>query len=160
VDHQLVNRKKERAMRFPQYSEGHAWVRVSGAFEPARIAARPGERLRVVFRREETSPCSERVVFPGLGMSVMLPPFEDVDVDLGPLPEGEHEFTCGLGTLRGQVVVQAEPRHAQPEALGGRVIVRRVLAARSVPTTDPFSASTPDAGGGRRSYSLSESTRT
>ena len=91
-----------------RYSEGWAWVRVRGAFLPDQIEARPGERLRLVFRREETAPCSERVVVPSLGKSVMLPPFEDVAVDLGPIPPGEHEFSCGLGVLRGRIVVRGQ----------------------------------------------------
>lgn len=88
-----------------RYSEGRAWVRVRGAFVPDLIEARAGERLRLVFTREETSACSEQVVIPGLGKSVMLPPFEDVAVELGPLPPGEYEFTCGLGVLRGRILV-------------------------------------------------------
>ncbi len=68
-----------------QYSEVHAWVRVKGAFFPDVIEARPGERLRLVVRREETAPCSERLLIASLGKSVMLPPFEDVAVDLGPV---------------------------------------------------------------------------
>lgn len=88
------------------YSEGHAWVRVKGAFVPDVIEARPGERLRLVFRREETAPCSERVLIASLGKSVMLPPFEDVAVDLGPLPAGEHEFGCELDVLHGRILVR------------------------------------------------------
>lgn len=91
----------------PAYSEGWAWVRVKGSFFPELIEARAGERLRVVFRREETAPCSERVVVPSLGKSVTLPPFEDVTVDLGPMAPGEHEFSCELGVLRGRIVVRA-----------------------------------------------------
>lgn len=127
-----------RSERDGTYSEGWAWVRVRGAFSPDRIDARPGERLRLVFRREETASCSERVVVPSLGRSVMLPPFEDVAVDLGPLPPGEHEFRCALGVLRGRIVV-----HSQS-------------APGSVANTEPKSA--PVAEGGRRmpSYAASE----
>lgn len=88
-----------------RYSEGWAWVRVRGTFLPDLVEARAGERLRLVFTREETAPCSEQVVIPSLGKSLMLPPFEDVAVELGPLPPGEHEFTCGLGILRGRILV-------------------------------------------------------
>lgn len=118
---QLASRRSGeiRSRRSP-YSEGCAWVRVRGAFFPDLIEARAGERLRLVFRREETAPCSEQVVIASLGKSVMLPPFEDVAVDLGPLEAGEHEFSCELGVLRGRIVVgdraaarSAElPRHA------------------------------------------------
>ena len=109
-----------------RYSEGWAWVRVKGSFLPEVIEARPGERLRLVFRREETAACSERILIPSLGRSVMLPPFEDVAIELGPLSPGEHEFRCELGVLRGRIVV------------GGRA------ADGSVVTTDGKSASTAD----------------
>lgn len=103
------------------YSEGCAWVRIRGAFFPDLIEARSGERLRVVFRREETAPCSEQVVIASLGKSVTLPPFEDVAVDLGPLAPGEHEFSCELGVLRGRIVVRdqaADGSAETPQARG------------------------------------------
>ncbi|MBW8059361.1 MAG: hypothetical protein FVQ78_03320 [Solirubrobacterales bacterium] len=101
-----------------RYSEGCAWVRVRGAFFPDLIEARPGERLRLVFRREETAACSEHVVIPSLGKSVMLPPFVDVPVELGPLPPGEHEFSCQLGVLRGRILVRSHAAGASVESPG------------------------------------------
>ena len=109
---------KDRPRR-ANYSEGCAWVRIRGGFIPDLIVARSGERLRLVFRREETAPCSEQVVIESLGKSVTLPPFEDVPVDLGPLPPGEHEFRCELGVLRGRILVRDQPDSAgtpQPTA--------------------------------------------
>lgn len=80
-------------------------VRVKGGFEPDTIVARAYEPLRLVFRREETSSCSERVVFPELGHSATLPPFQDVPLELGPQSPGEYAFTCQLGVLNGLLVV-------------------------------------------------------
>lgn len=120
------------------YREGWASVRVRGMFAPEVIEARPGERLRLVFRREETAACSDRVLFPSLGKSIMLPPFEDVSVDLGPLPSGEHEFSCGLGVLRGRILVGGQP---VPE---------------SVQTADTEAASTTDRLAGGGAYAASE----
>ncbi len=117
--------------RRTDYSEGCAWVRIRGGFNPDLIVARSGERLRLVFRREETAPCSEQVVIESLGKSVTLPPFEDVPVDLGPLPPGEHEFRCELGVLRGRILIQDRPGSAgTPQA---RARVR--TDGRSVPTS-------------------------
>ena len=82
-------------------------VRVRGGFEPDTIVARASEPLRLVFRREETASCSERVVFPELGHSATLPPFQDVSLELGPQFPGEYAFTCQLGVLRGLLVVVA-----------------------------------------------------
>ena len=84
-------------------------VRVRGGYEPETVYALAGEPVAIVFRREETAPCSERVIFPALGKSAMLPAYEDVTVELTPPGPGEYEFTCQMGMLRGRLVV-AEAR--------------------------------------------------
>lgn len=81
-------------------------IRVNGGYQPAVVHAVTGEPLRLVFRREETTACSERVVFPDFGKSAMLPPYQDVTIDLRPERSGEFEFTCQLGILRGTIVVE------------------------------------------------------
>lgn len=81
-------------------------VRVRGGYEPDTIHARVGEPLRLTFRREETAPCSERVVFPDLGKSAMLPAYQDVTIELTPARAGVHEFTCQLGVLHGRLIVE------------------------------------------------------
>jgi plastocyanin domain-containing protein len=96
-----------RAAAATQHPTGlqEARVYVRGAYEPDTIVARAGRPLRIVFRREETARCSERVVFPAFGKSATLPPFREVAVDLEPAEPGEYEFTCELGLLRGRLVV-------------------------------------------------------
>lgn len=84
---------------------GEIRVRVRGGYDPDTIHAEAGVPLRVVFRREESSACSEQVVFPALGKSAMLPRGEDVAVDLVPEEPGEYEFTCAMGLLHGRLVV-------------------------------------------------------
>lgn len=81
-------------------------VRVRGGYEPDTIHARVGEPLRLTFRREETAPCSGRVVFPDLGKSAMLPAYQDVTIELTPEHAGVHEFTCQLGVLHGRLIVE------------------------------------------------------
>ena len=80
-------------------------VRVKGAYEPNTIVAHAGRPLRITFYREETASCSERVVFPAFGKSAMLPPFQDVTLELLPERAGEYEFTCQMGMLRGRLIV-------------------------------------------------------
>lgn len=81
-------------------------IRVRGGYQPDTVHARVGEPLRLIFRREETASCSERVVFPGLGKSAMLPPYQDVEIELAPERAGSYEFTCEMGVLRGRLVVE------------------------------------------------------
>lgn len=90
-----------------------ARVVVRGRYEPDTILAAAGRPLRITFRREETRTCSERVVFPDFGKSAMLPPHEDVTVELAPDRAGEYEFTCELGVLRGRLIVTG-PEAARP----------------------------------------------
>lgn len=96
-------------------------VRINGSYQPAELHVRAGEPARLIFRREETAPCSERVVFPDYGISVMLPPFQDVVVDLPASEPGEHEFTCQMRMLHGRLIVDGAERAAQ---------VRRGVVAR------------------------------
>jgi plastocyanin domain-containing protein len=81
-------------------------VRVHGGYVPDTIHARVGEPIRLVFRREETASCSERVVFPDFGKSAMLPAYEDVTIELEPSAAGEFEFTCQMGMLHGRLIVE------------------------------------------------------
>lgn len=81
-------------------------IRVRGGYDPDTVYARVGEPLRLIFRREETAACSERVVFPGLGKSAMLPAYRDVTIELTPEHAGVHEFTCQMGMLHGRLIVE------------------------------------------------------
>ena len=91
----------------PRIADGHVSIDVRGGFLPEMIVTRPGRPLRLTFTRHDTWPCGDRVVFPDFGISEELPPHEPVVVDLLPLRAGEYEFTCGMGKLRGHLLVQA-----------------------------------------------------
>ena len=84
-------------------------VLVAGGYAPSTIRAEAGVPLRLVFRREESAPCSEQVVFPALGKSAMLPQGEPVVVELIPEDPGEYEFTCAMGMLHGRLIVDCSP---------------------------------------------------
>ena len=79
---------------------------VRGGYEPSVIRAKKGTPLRLVFAREETSGCSEEVVFPDFGVKRYLPAHEKTTVEIVPERAGTYEFTCGMGMLRGRVVVE------------------------------------------------------
>ena len=100
----VAERLKPRGLQVPTVR-----VRVKGGYEPSVVYGRVGEALRIVFKREESASCSEHVVFPAFGKSAMLPPFEDVTLELVPEHAGEYEFTCQMGILRGRLVVAGQP---------------------------------------------------
>ncbi len=89
-------------------------IRVRGGYDPAEIHVTAGTPVRLIFRREETASCSERVVFPDLGISAALPAFRDTAVELPAIGPGAHEFTCEMEMLRGRVIVDPARAHRRP----------------------------------------------
>jgi uncharacterized cupredoxin-like copper-binding protein len=78
-------------------------VAVRGAYRPNAIVARAGVPLRILFRRDDADPCSERVVFSTPRIDRRLTPNRVTAVDLPAQPAGEIRFTCGMGRYRGRI---------------------------------------------------------
>jgi plastocyanin domain-containing protein len=85
-----------------------AVIRVEGGYAPARVRLRAGEPARLVFDRREDSNCSEEVLIPDFGIRRFLPAHQRTGVDLPPARPGTYDFTCGMGMLRGSLVVDEE----------------------------------------------------
>lgn len=81
---------------------------VRGGYEPAVVEVRAGAPVRLVFERRDDAGCSEEVVLPDFGLRRFLPAGERTAVEFTPTRPGTHEFTCGMGMLRGRIVVRAE----------------------------------------------------
>lgn len=82
-------------------------ITVRGGYRPAVIDAAAGVPLRLVFHREETEPCSERVVFSSPHIDRHLEPNGSTVVDLPAQPVGEVRYTCGMGRYRGRIRFQS-----------------------------------------------------
>jgi plastocyanin domain-containing protein len=83
-----------------------ATIVVKGAYNPDVIVVEHGKPVRLNFLRQETAACSEEVVFADFHRRTQLPEGELVPVDFLPEQPGEYEFTCGMGMLRGKVLVR------------------------------------------------------
>ncbi len=83
-----------------------ALVVVRGGYTPDTIVVERGRPVRLVFRREESAVCSERVTIPAFDKSALLPEGEEVTVEFLPTEKGEFPFTCQMGMLRGRIVVE------------------------------------------------------
>lgn len=81
-------------------------IEVRGGYDPATVRVRRGQAVRLVFHRQESSGCSEEVVLPDFGIRRFLPPHEKTAVEFRPAEAGSYEFTCGMGMLRGRLVVE------------------------------------------------------
>lgn len=80
-------------------------VRVKGGYEPAVLQVRTGAVVRIAFDRQETSGCSEEVVFPDFAIRRFLPAFETTAIEIRPTEAGTFGFTCGMGMLQGKLIV-------------------------------------------------------
>ncbi len=83
-----------------------AMILVKGGYTPDVIRVEAGKPVRLKFRREETSSCSEMVVFPDFQKSAHLPEGEIVNLELMPKTPGRYEFQCQMGMLRGKLIVE------------------------------------------------------
>ncbi len=83
-----------------------AAVTVKGGYSPDVIVVKKGMPVRLQFLRQESSMCSEMVIFDKLGISTKLPEGEQVTVEFTPQETGEIPFQCQMGMLRGKLVVR------------------------------------------------------
>ena len=81
-------------------------VTVRGGYDPATIRVKAGAPVRLVFDRQETSGCSEEVVFGDFGIRRFLPAHQKTTIELTPATPGTYEFTCGMSMLRGRLVAE------------------------------------------------------
>ena len=77
-------------------------------YEPARIELAAGEPVRLAFRQEADLECAATVRSEALGIEpTELPKGETTVIEVTPEKAGEFTFACGMGMLKGTVVVEA-----------------------------------------------------
>jgi plastocyanin domain-containing protein len=81
-------------------------VVVQGGYSPDRIEVRQGQPVRLNFRREDTSSCTEQVVFGDFGIIHDLPTGQTVPIEFTPDKSGEFTFACGMNMVRGKLIVK------------------------------------------------------
>jgi plastocyanin domain-containing protein len=81
-------------------------IRVKGGYSPDVVVVKRGVPVELDFYRDEAASCTEQVVFPDFRISRRLPAFETTTVAVTPEREGEFTFTCGMGMVRGHLVVE------------------------------------------------------
>jgi len=84
----------------------HVDILVKGGYEPSTIRVAAGRPVELTFDRQETSSCSEEVVFSDFGIRKFLPAHEKTSVTFTPQKPGTYEFTCGMSMLHGRVIAE------------------------------------------------------
>lgn len=81
-------------------------ITVHGGYTPSTIRVKAGAPVRLLFDRQETSSCSEEVVFGDFGIRTVLPAHQTTAITVTPPTPGTYEFTCGMSMLRGKLVAE------------------------------------------------------
>ena len=80
-------------------------ITVKGGYSPDVIVVRKGRPVRLTFTRQESSACSEKVLFPDFNQNALLPEGEQATLEFTPEKAGEYGFQCRMGTLRGNGLI-------------------------------------------------------
>lgn len=79
---------------------------VDGGYAPATVSVQHGRPVRLLFDRRDSGSCTEEVVLPDFGVRRFLPTGEVTPIEFTPDQPGTHEFACGMGMVRGKLVVR------------------------------------------------------
>ncbi len=71
-------------------------ITVKGGYTPDVIVVQKGRPVRLTFTRQESSACSEKVLFPDFNQNALLPEGEQVTLEFTPDKAGEFGFQCQL----------------------------------------------------------------
>ena len=83
-----------------------AFITVKGGYTPDVLIFEAGKPIKLNFRREETASCTEEVIFSDFNKKAVLTPFKTIPIELQADKPGEYEFRCGMGMIRGKLIVK------------------------------------------------------
>jgi membrane fusion protein, heavy metal efflux system len=75
-------------------------------FTPATVTLRAGAPARLTFIRRSEQTCATEIVVPTLKITRPLPLDTPIDIDVTPEKAGTIDFVCGMGMLKGAIVVR------------------------------------------------------
>jgi len=83
-----------------------AVIKVKGGYTPDVLIFEAGKPIKLNFIREETAGCTEQVIFSDFNKTATLTPFKTIPVELKIDKPGEYGFQCGMGMIKGKLIVQ------------------------------------------------------
>ena len=102
----LFSRKKAALAEVKERGLQEVKIVVKGGYSPDVIVVKKGIPVRLDFYRDETADCSDTIVFGDFKIRKPLPAFKTTAVEFTPEKEGEYVFTCGMGMMRGKLIVR------------------------------------------------------
>lgn len=83
-----------------------AVIKVKGGYTPDVLIFDAGKPIKLNFIREETASCTEEVVFSDFNKRETLTPYKTIPVELKIDKPGEYGFQCGMGMIKGKLIVR------------------------------------------------------
>ncbi len=83
-----------------------AFITVKGGYTPDVLIFEAGKPIKINFRREETASCTEEVILSDFNKRAVLTPFKTIPIEFQADKPGEYEFRCGMGMIRGKLIVR------------------------------------------------------
>ena len=102
----FFSRRKASAAEVKKSGIQEVKIIVKGGYDPDVIVVKTGIPVRLNFFRDETADCSDTIVFGDFKIRKPLPAFKTTAIEFTPEKEGEYEFTCGMGMMRGKLIVR------------------------------------------------------
>jgi len=102
----FFSKRKVTAVRAQKSGIQEVQINVKGGYDPAVIEVKKGRPVRLNFFRDETDSCSDTIVFSDFNIRKPLPAYKTTPVEFTPQREGEFVFTCGMGMLKGKLIVK------------------------------------------------------
>lgn len=87
-------------------------ILVKGRYRPDTVVVRMGVPTRLLFNRQEDTPCSERVIFSEFQQERWLAPYATTAIEFTPTQQGDFLFTCAHGMYQGRMLVD-DSRHTR-----------------------------------------------
>jgi len=102
----FFSRKKVALAEVKERGVQEVKIVVKGGYSPDVIVVKKGTPVRLDFYRDETADCSDTIVFGDFKIRKPLPAFKTTAIEFTPEKEGEYVFTCGMGMMRGKLIVR------------------------------------------------------
>ena len=99
-------RRKEVSASFKESQLQEVEITVKGGYTPDVIVVKKGIPVRLNFYRNETADCSDTIVIGDFKIRKALPAFKTTSIEFTPDQTGEFDFTCGMGMLKGKLIVR------------------------------------------------------
>lgn len=77
-----------------------------GDYQPASFNVQAGKPVRLNVTRDDKPTCGDVFTIPSQNISKPIPVNQVTTIEFTPQQAGDLEFTCGMGMMKGKIVVQ------------------------------------------------------